>query len=694
MGKWKRIMSVVLAVGLFHSILGGFGSEAKAQEAATEKSYVIVAENDKAYEEAVEEINADLTVETPVLSENNVLAARMTEREAEMLAKREDVLVEEDIILTGSGKTAETGNAYTLFEKKEELKRKKAEIYAEIEKEEQALEQEALEYEWNLQAIQADKAPAREDAGRQKVKVAVLDSGVDYVSGINLTGYVNFIEGEEELSPMFQDFSGHGTGIAGIVTGTGENGVYGVNPDVELYSVKVLDGDNKAPLSRIIRGIYWCMENDIDIINMSFGTTVCSQALKQAVSDAYAANILMVGAAGNGGGDVEYPAAFEEVMAVAATDAQAQMCDFSNTGEELDIAAPGEKIRTSGFFGGSVVTHGTSIAVPHVTGVASLLWEKDLSKSNEFIRQLISYSSRKIEGVNECGFLDAEYALEIYDEFSKNFKDGELDKDSEVAENLKSPETFDEVADDEAYAEGRWHTNNHGKMVENNNKDGLSTEVIAIVKEGAVYPDKSESGLKGSINNPWWHGRWIHPDGVSEVNYVAAVEMITFIATWGADELRACDRTYFDGMSNTVFNEIKADLLSIYANFGQILSGKNTKANRKYFMYGCGLHTLQDIFAHSTTRGDGVLIDHVENNDIDADNVNYYGRRDNVAAKATFYSLKMLKEDILTDGEEIIQALRSAYDTANFKIIKIKKYVNENGYSDPILSQVTISSPK
>ncbi len=316
------------------------------------------------------------------------------------------------------------------------------------------------------------------------------------------------------------------------------------------------------------------------------------------------------------------------------------------------------------------------------------------SKSNEFIRQLISYSSRKIEGVNECGFLDAEYALEIYDEFSKNFKDGELDKDSEVAENLKSPETFDEVADDEAYAEGRWHTNNHGKMVENNNKDGLSTEVIAIVKEGAVYPDKSESGLKGSINNPWWHGRWIHPDGVSEVNYVAAVEMITFIATWGADELRACDRTYFDGMSNTVFNEIKADLLSIYANFGQILSGKNTKANRKYFMYGCGLHTLQDIFAHSTTRGDGVLIDHVENNDIDADNVNYYGRRDNVAAKATFYSLKMLKEDILTDGEEIIQALRSAYDTANFKIIKIKKYVNENGYSDPILSQVTISSPK
>jgi len=111
-------------------------------------------------------------------------------------------------------------------------------------------------------------------------------------------------------------------------------------------------------------------------------------------------------------------------------------------------------------------------------------------------------------------------------------------------------------------------------------------------------------------------------------------------------------------------------------------------------LYGCGLHTLQDIFAHSTTRGDGVLIDHVENNDIDADNVDYYGRRNNVAAKATFYSLKMLKEDIFTDGEDIIKALKDEYKTANFKIIKIKKYVNENGYSDPILSQVTISSPK
>ena len=73
----------------------------------------------------------------------------------------------------------------------------------------------------------------------------------------------------------------------------------------------------------MIRGIYWCIENNINIINMSFGTNVYSAALEQAVKDAYDAGILMIGAAGNEGESVEYPAAFEEVMAVAATDEEA-----------------------------------------------------------------------------------------------------------------------------------------------------------------------------------------------------------------------------------------------------------------------------------------------------------------------------------------------------------------------------------
>ena len=125
MGKKKRSMSVALAVSMFCSILGGFGLETKAQEPAAEKAYVIIAENDKIYEEVAEEIDTDITVETPVLSENNVLIADLTEGEAKILSEREDVLIEEDIVLSGSTIKGESGNAYTMFERKEALKRKK-----------------------------------------------------------------------------------------------------------------------------------------------------------------------------------------------------------------------------------------------------------------------------------------------------------------------------------------------------------------------------------------------------------------------------------------------------------------------------------------------------------------------------------------------------------------------------------------
>ena len=151
---------------------------------------------------------------------------------------------------------------------------------------------------------------------------------------------------------------------------------------------------------------------------MSFGTNVYSAALEQAVKDAYNAGILMIGAAGNEGESVEYPAAFEEVMAVVATDEEANISDFSNRGDELEIAAPGEKVKVSGFFDGTSVTHGTSIAVPHVVGVASLVWEKDLNKSSEFVRQLIEQSAKQIDNINECGLLDADGYCYIHTVYS------------------------------------------------------------------------------------------------------------------------------------------------------------------------------------------------------------------------------------------------------------------------------------
>ena len=197
---------------------------------------------------------------------------------------------------------------------------------------------------------------------------------------------------------------------------------------------------------------------------MSFGTSSYSNAMKKAVEDAYDAGILMVGASGNNADKVEYPAAFKEVMAVAATNPEAEISSFSNTGKELDIAAPGEKIQTASFFGGAVVTHGTSIAVPHVVGIASLLWEKDLSKSHEFIRQLLDTTSKNISNSDECGLIDADYAMSMYDTFVESFNNSNIEGENIIPGNPDNPDTFEEINDDEKYVEGRWDGTTHQKV--------------------------------------------------------------------------------------------------------------------------------------------------------------------------------------------------------------------------------------
>ncbi|MCI9126962.1 MAG: S8 family peptidase [Eubacterium sp.] len=346
----------------------------KTEDNRENKDYIIVAKNEKAYNRALNAIGEESIKNEENFIDNNIIVAELSEQEAEELNENSNIIIEEDLVLEAS--KVKSGS------------KSKKELYKRVKKERMKTK-EKREAEWNLQAINVDKVDKKANT-KDKVKVAVLDSGVDFISGINLVKSVNFVETEDYVATYYQDLTGHGTNIASVIAGTEDNVVQGVNSNVELYSVKVLDQNNQAPISRIVEGIYWCIENDINIINMSFGTVTYSKALKKAIKDAYKANILMVAAAGNHDSDVEYPAAFEEVMAVAATNTESEISDFSNTGEELDVAAPGEKVRVLGFFGMNGITHGTSIAVPQVVGVASLLWEQDLSKSNEFIRQLIN----------------------------------------------------------------------------------------------------------------------------------------------------------------------------------------------------------------------------------------------------------------------------------------------------------------
>lgn len=698
----NKIVSGLLVTALFVPVLGRFDLPVRAEETEEKKAYIIVAENDAVYETVSEIVNDKNGVEAEVLSDNNIMLAELTEDEVEILDEDDMIMVEEDIIISGSTlEDYENNSKEIVYEearkKKEELKQLKREQLAAMDFEEQMPETKSdLKYEWNIQAVNADEVIENSEESTHKIKVAVLDSGVDYSEGINQKGYVNFVDEGEEFSPIFQDESGHGTGIASIISGNGETGIYGVSPDVDLYSVKVLDGENKAPLSRIIRGIYWCIENDVDIINMSFGTPDYSKTFEQAVEDAYQAGLLMVAAAGNEGDNVEYPAAFPEVMAVASVNSKAKISEFCNVGEELDIAAPGEKVRVAGFFDGNVVTHGTSIAVPHVTGTAALLWSKDRSKSNEFIRQLINYSAKDIEGMNDCGLLDAAYALKIYNEFAECFEENPVVLDEKIEGNSQMPEDFEHTTESEAYVEGKWTDSVHAALVPNS-VSGFSAEEITIIKAGIRYPDKKAS-WKNSVDRPWWHGKWEHKDPHNlgrydgrQINYAAVLEMLSEIALAGGKIPQDMTHGYIFGLDNKTFDRLKSDINNMSnTEFAANLTSDTAK-NRKYFLFGCALHPITDAFAHSTAELDGSRINHDA-----ADYVSHRERRHKMATYITKICLKNLKNNIYCDGEEVIEAVKSQYEEGlmKFKIIKLKLFIENNGYYDPILSKMDCSNPR
>ena len=159
-------------------------------------------------------------------------------------------------------------------------------------------------------------------------------------------------------------------------------------------------------------------QQEVDIINISFGTRTDSEAMHAAIQRAYAAGILIVAAAGNNG-VVEYPAAYEEVIAVGAINPTGERAEGSAVGDELELVAPGVQIVSTGAFGGLCVAGGTSLAAPHVTAVASILWQKDKTVSADFIRSLLAFTANQYGENYEYGYglVDLEFALGQYDAF-------------------------------------------------------------------------------------------------------------------------------------------------------------------------------------------------------------------------------------------------------------------------------------
>jgi len=233
---------------------------------------------------------------------------------------------------------------------------------------------------WGVDHIEADKVHSY-DKGTA-VRVCIVDTGIDYNHSelkSNYKGGYDYVNNDND--PM--DDNGHGTHVSGTVAAILDNaGVVGVAPEAYLYATKVLDSSGSGYYSWVIAGIKWCADRT-QIISMSLGGSSGSSALKDAVDTTYNKGVLLVAAAGNSGnaagkGDnVSYPARYDSVIAVAATDKSDKRASFSSTGPAVEISAPGVSVKSTYLGGGYATASGTSMATPHVSGSAALVWLGD-----------------------------------------------------------------------------------------------------------------------------------------------------------------------------------------------------------------------------------------------------------------------------------------------------------------------------
>jgi subtilisin family serine protease len=227
---------------------------------------------------------------------------------------------------------------------------------------------------WGIARIFADLAwSSTKGAG---IKLAILDTGIDLDHPDlqnNIKGNINFIKPKK----TGDDDNGHGTHVAGIAAAVdNEIGVIGTGPEIYLYAVKVLDKKGNGWLSDLIEALNWCVENRIQVINMSFGSTTDNPSFHEAIINAYNAGILMISSAGNNGssgGTIEFPARYPEVIAVSAVDQFNRFASFSSFGPEIELIAPGLNILSTYRNGSYALMEGTSMASPFVSGTAALL---------------------------------------------------------------------------------------------------------------------------------------------------------------------------------------------------------------------------------------------------------------------------------------------------------------------------------
>ncbi|UCG54457.1 MAG: S8 family peptidase [Dehalococcoidia bacterium] len=252
---------------------------------------------------------------------------------------------------------------------------------------------------WGVERVGAELVHSQNKG--QGVKVAILDTGIDLDHpDLWVAGNVSFVEG----TVNGDDDNGHGTMVAGIVAALDNGiGVVGIAPEVELYAVKVLDSEGVGTSCAIRKGIEWAIDNDMQVMNMSFGCiSKLPQEVRVALKKAYQAGIVLVAAAGNEGtasdeeDNIWAPARYRQVIAVGAIDELDNCYSSSSSGDTLELVAPGVNIYSTLMGGGYADLTATSASSPHVVGVAALLIASGVT-SNDEVRQILQSTAEDFE---------------------------------------------------------------------------------------------------------------------------------------------------------------------------------------------------------------------------------------------------------------------------------------------------------
>ncbi|MFC2143401.1 S8 family serine peptidase [Candidatus Aenigmatarchaeota archaeon] len=267
------------------------------------------------------------------------------------------------------------------------------------------------------------------ELGKRSVVIASIDSGADldhedYASKI-LPGYDAV---DDDLVP--EDEHGHGTRMIGLTAANTNNGIgiAGMCTKCRLLPIRVADGEGGIYTSDVYKALEYAVGNPnniegipdnphiADVISMSFGFSYPSSYLTNGVNDAYAEGAVLVAAAGNDGdNDEEYPAAYSNVIAVAATNQDDERPSWSNYGDWVDVAAPGSQIRTTSRNNLYAISSGTSPATAIVAGLVGLIESRAIKTDidQEDVREILIETSSPVTGFPEIvgGRLDAHKAL-------------------------------------------------------------------------------------------------------------------------------------------------------------------------------------------------------------------------------------------------------------------------------------------